>query len=123
MAIPVLPDDSLRVRDRYHRIRRVVTVLVCVGLLVQGGGNRLFEEQARGSWRAWGLAFAAGMIFHLAACILFARVKGRSSWFGLVGVFGVFGVLWLFLMDSQCHRCGRREGKSCRECPNCGAPM
>jgi len=123
MAIPVLPDDSIRVRDRYHRIRRLVVFLVGIGVIFQLTGRQIFFATDGGSRWGWEEAWMAGTIFPVAACVLFARLKGRGSWFGLVGVFGVFGVLGLVLMDSQCHRCGRREGKSCRECPSCGAPM
>lgn len=121
MALPTLPEESVRVRERYRRIKRLVTFLVAIGLGLQIFGRRLLRDAVPPM--DWMGCWVAGTLFHLAACVLYIRVKGRKPWLGVLGVLGVFGVLALVCMENECHRCGRRESKRVGECPSCGAPM
>jgi hypothetical protein len=123
VALPVLPEDSQRVLARFRRLQILITSLVLVGLIVQGVAQEVLRERGEPIGRAWLEAGLAGNLFHLAACVLFVRLKGRSPWLGMIGILGIIGVLILFFLENECHRCGRREKKSVRQCPSCGAPM
>jgi hypothetical protein len=123
VALSSIPEDSRRVLARFRRLQVLVTALVVLGLVVWGAGQEALRWRGAPSGRAWLEAGLAGMLFHLGACVLFVRLKGRSPWLGVIGLLGIVGVFILFFLENDCHRCGRREKKSCRECPSCGAPM
>ncbi|MBI4612353.1 MAG: hypothetical protein HY720_01960 [Planctomycetes bacterium] len=53
----------------------------------------------------------------------YARMKGRSAAWGLLGALSIIGVIILGLIEKICRHCKHPAGYSTRKCPNCGAPM
>jgi predicted alpha/beta hydrolase len=51
---------------------------------------------------------------------LYAKMKGRSPWWGVVGLFSCVGLIVLYFLPTECHNCHTEvKGKTCHEC---GAP-
>ena len=62
-----------------------------------------------------------GLVLLLTGLALYASMKGRSKWWGALGLFNLLGLLVLALISKYCRNCGQRE-KS-KICQNCGGPV
>ena len=67
--------------------------------------------------------FNATLLLLMAAVGSFARSKGRSDWFALLGAFNVIGLIAVMAAKKQCRRCGHRGVWNANACVECGAPL
>lgn len=78
-------------------------VLGCLGLLLQGVGSALFQVRSRSD-----TAIALGVLVSLLGAIaigvggcFLAVGRGRSLWFGLLGVISPLGLLFLCVLEDR----------------------
>jgi hypothetical protein len=113
-----------QVRSRFRLLKGAVTLALLLGFLLNIGGRNLARwvdgEDSRGLAAALRVA---GLRVMLASGVVYARLKGRSGWWGLVGLLGCLGYFVLLFMEKQCLRCGTRSKDRADECPSCGAPV
>jgi predicted cobalt transporter CbtA len=64
---------------------------------------------------------ALGTALLLAGLSFYARMKGRSGWWGLLGFLSILGLVGLAVLPSFCHGCGGTKIKD-KRCQACGAP-
>jgi len=69
------------------------------------------------------VSYGGSVLLLLGAVGCFARAKGRSGAWGLLGLGCVFGLVALYFLPSRCLYCGRLEPRRLLRCPGCGAPV
>jgi hypothetical protein len=113
-----------RVRARFQRTKLLLTIGLMVAFLFVMLGKHAVN------WLGLPDAKATGVLVRLAATVamavigvFYARVKGRSGWWGLIGLLGCIGYFVLLSLEKECHRCGARAKDGVEECPSCEAPM
>lgn len=117
------PFEPFRIRDRYARWKWIAYFLMLAGFAALLLARRWFHESIAGQRLVPGLAVFLSVVFAVAASTLYARIKGRSSWLGLLGIMNIVGYLVLVFMKKRCHRCGVLSPDSIDDCPSCGAPI
>src|SRR5262245_32556177 len=90
------------VRSRFRRFKVLVALALFTGLLL----NLYARNIARGLGPGdKGVAVAVqigGFLLMLGSGIFYARLKGRSGWWGLIGLLGCIGFFVLLFLDKQC---------------------
>jgi len=112
-ANTVDPETARVIRERIHRLNRNSLLIGGPALLIQSGA-----QAATGPVKAIVLLTGTGMLIY--GLSLYARMRNRNPWWGLVGLFSCLGMLVLLLLPKKCHHCGATtKGKTCDAC---GAP-
>lgn len=80
-------------------------VLSTLGLLLEGVASGLLATKTR-SWidaveAAFWVTLSLGIIAMGIGCAFFAVGKGRSPWYGLLGVFQPMGLLFLCVLEDR----------------------
>jgi len=101
------------IRRRIKSLNRQSLALGAPGLVLQGVGNVM--HGATGT-----LIQIAGAALLVVGLSTYARMRGRSPWFGALGLLSCIGIIALALLPKRCHHCGATtKGASCAAC---GAP-
>jgi cytochrome bd-type quinol oxidase subunit 2 len=110
-------------RRRYSRVKRLALFLASVGFVAQMVARTWFRAAAAGERDEplW-MALAATLLVLLTS-VVYVRVKGRSAWWGLLGLLSIFGFVTLLCLERCCHRCRRKVPVSAESCPDCNAPV
>ena len=66
------------------------------------------------------LVMGLGTLLLIWGLTYYARMRGQSAWWGLLGLLSCLGMVLLLLLPKECHNCGQRAKGS--TCGNCGAP-
>jgi len=117
------PESDEKLRQRFRCVRIAAYLILVVAFAGQMLARKWFRTAPPGDRGFPIMAFLVSMGFFVFACCLYARVKGRSAWFGLLGLLSLIGCLVLLYMKKSCHRCGTMAKDSADECPRCSAPM
>lgn len=107
----VSPAQAEEIRARIKRLNSLSLALGAPGLLLQAVGNI----------GSSGLAVkVVGAALLVAGLSTYARMRGRSGWFGALGLLSCLGIIFLALLPKRCHHCGATtKGATCTAC---GAP-
>lgn len=116
-----IPDRDLR--RRFGRAKLAASLILVAAFVGQVLARKQFRAAIPGERTLPVLLFAGATLVFVFACCLMARVKGRSSWFGLLGLLNFVGYFFILLMKKACHRCGFLARDSAEECPRCSAPV
>ncbi len=118
--------ESLRERAvrRFRRAKLGLTLLLVAGFLLNMLGDDLVDwlGGAKKGPAAIGMRLSGTMVLVLGG-VFYARLKGRSGWWGLIGLLNCIGYIVLLWMDKICLRCGTRSKDKVEECPACRAPI
>ena len=111
---PTLDPQTARViQERIQRLNRNSLLIGGPGLLIQSGA-----QTATGGAKALAFLVGTGMLIY--GLSLYARMRNRNPWWGLLGLLSCLGMVILLLLPKKCHNCGATtKGKTCDEC---GAP-
>ena len=109
---------------RFRRAKLVLLLVLLAGLLLNILGDDLVVGLggAKKSPAAVG-ARLSGVAVLILGGVFYARLKGRSGWWGLIGLLGCIGYGVLLWMEKSCLRCGTRSKDKVEECPTCRAPL
>ncbi|HEX7899817.1 MAG TPA: hypothetical protein VF950_18755 [Planctomycetota bacterium] len=69
------------------------------------------------------MAVFAGLVLYCGALAAYARHKGRSFAWGLMGLSCVLGLIVLRFLPKRCRGCERACRGGTFDCPGCGAPI
>lgn len=112
-ANAVDPETARVIRERIQRLNRNSLLIGGPGLLIQSGA-----QGATGAAKA--IALLVGTALLIYGLSLYAKMRNRNPWWGLLGLFSCLGMLALLLLPKKCHHCGATtKGKTCDAC---GAP-
>lgn len=110
---PLTPDRANEISRTIGRLNNLSLLLGGSGLLVQvvgnlsGGVTGVVLMLVGTGLLIWGLTY-------------YARMRGQSPWWGLLGLLSCIGMFILLLLPKTCHNCGQRvKGLACG---TCGAP-
>lgn len=107
------PARANEISRTISRLNNLSLLLGGPGLLLQGAGNV-----------TGGVVGAVMMLVGTALLIwgltYYAKMRGQSPWFGLLGLLSCVGMVILLLLPKNCHNCGQSvKGVACG---HCGAP-
>ena len=105
--------DAKRIARRIAKLNRNSLLLGVPGLVLQGVGNAMGGVSGT-------LIGVLGLAMLVAGLTLYARMRGQSPWFGLLGLLSCIGMVVLVLLPKKCHHCRARIKGT--QCAACGAP-
>lgn len=109
---------------RFRRAKFLLTTALVVGFLLNMLGGFVVEWLGGSKKGPTALALRfSGTALLVGGGIFYARLKGRSGWWGLIGLLNCIGYCVLIFMDKICLRCGTRSKDKLEECPTCRAPI
>lgn len=111
--------DSRRTADiqqELDRLNRKSLALALVGFVLQGVGRGLADG-------AGVLLIFVGAGFFVAGLASYARMRGQSPAFGLLGLLSCLGFLILYFLPKQCLDCQTSHSYRAKQCKRCGAPL
>ena len=102
---PPLPGEevgttSLRVL-RPREVSVTTKLMLGIGFLSQFGSYFMQYADAPGMQAARPFVALIGAAVFLAGCVCVARTKGRSGWFGLLGIFSILGLGALCALEDK----------------------
>lgn len=109
----VAPARAELIRQRIARLNRNSLQLGGAGFLLQAMGRNV-------SGLGGSMVVLVGSAAFVTGLVLYAQMRGRSGWWGLLGLLSCVGLLVLLVLPKYCHHCGRVAKGS--ECSHCGAP-
>jgi hypothetical protein len=110
---PLDPAAAQAIQARIQRLNGISLGLGIPGLLIQFAGMA-FDASIRPLFQLVG----GGLL--IAGLTFYARMKGRSGWWGLMGLLSILGLIILAVLPAHCHNCGQTvKGNRCKQC---GAP-
>jgi hypothetical protein len=108
------PERAAEIQAKIKRLNSISLGLGVPGLVLQAVGNMSIGGQT-GT-----IVTGVGLILLIIGLSFYAKMKGRSGWWGVLGLLSILGLIALAVLPSNCHGCGQRvKGK---RCPSCGAP-
>lgn len=121
-SFPADPGEE-RVRRRLVRVQWTSSLLLVAALIAQLLARKWFRAAPPAGRGLPILVMLGTVLVFVFACALHARVKGRSAWFGLMGLLHLVGYLFICFMKRGCHRCGTLAKDWADTCPACGGPI
>ena len=125
--------EKVEIRRRLRNLNLVSFLFGLPGLALQLYGNVLMRGAQGAIERGQEVAAAGvglGVLVSLAGTVLLivglafnARLKGRSGWWGLMGLLSCIGLLVLCFIGKKCPHCGKESSYRARECLECQSPM
>lgn len=113
-----------RAARRFRRAKLLLTALLIVGFLLNLLGDDLVGWLGGAKKGPVALSLRlSGTALLVAGGIFYARLKGRSGWWGLIGLLNCIGYFVLLYLDKICLHCGARSKDKGEECPHCRAPI
>src|SRR6266436_3024306 len=109
----VSAEEAERIRAEIKRLNRISLSLGAPGLLLQVVGNAM-------GGRGGGLVTLLGFALLVTGLAFYARMRGRTGWWGAAGILSCLGMILLYFLPKHCHHCSARITGS--ECAKCGAP-
>lgn len=107
------PELARQIGARIAQLNRNSLLFGVLGIAVQGSAQ--FVGGPVG-----GLLALGGAVVFIYALSLYARMRNRNPWWGLLGLASCLGFLILLVLPKHCHNCGvQTKGKTCERC---GAP-
>lgn len=128
---PATEEEKGEIKRRLRNLNVISFLLGIPGLALQVAGNvmsraqphpHLDSTEAAAALGGLGIAlFGTGLL--IAGLAFSARVKGRSGWWGLLGLLSCLGLLVLYFIPKLCSHCRSSVSYSKNQCPNCEAPV
>jgi hypothetical protein len=107
------PAEAERIRREIQRLNRTSLLLGAPGLLLQ-----IVGQMMGGTTGA--IVGLVGFALLVTGLTFYARMRGRSPWWGAAGIASCIGMLLLYVLPKHCHHCkARTTGPTCDKC---GAP-
>jgi hypothetical protein len=107
------PETARAIKERIQRLNRNSLLIGGPGLLIQSAA-----QGTTGPTKAVVLLVGTGLLIY--GLSLYAKMRNRNPWWGLLGLFSCLGMLFLLVLPKKCHHCGATtKGKTCDAC---GAP-
>ncbi len=107
------PELARQIGARIRRLNSSSLIFAVIGLTLQGAA-----QLVRGFNGA--LCALGGTALFIYALSLYARMRNRNAWWGLLGLASCLGFLALLVLPKHCHHCGATT--KARTCARCGAP-
>lgn len=114
--------DLDAIRKRYRLWKIVTFALMTAGFVLLWTGQS-WSRSLKIDRNVRALMLVGSFGFAMTGAALYARMKGRSVWFGLLGLLSCIGYLILLFLRKSCHHCGRTAGPFAGECAECRAPV
>ncbi len=111
----VTQEEAAEIERRLKTLNTRSIAFGAPGLLLQGAGGMLSSGQGP-------LLRVLGLALMVTGLTYYARMRGRSPWFGLLGALSCVGALVLSRLPKNCVRCNAAVGAS-PQCRACGAPV
>ena len=129
---PATEEEKAEIKRRLRKLNVISFLLGIPGIALQVAGNvvarvhpqhrDLNAAEAAAALGGLGIALiGTGLL--IAGLAFSARVKGRSGWWGLLGLLSCIGLLVLYFVPKICSRCRSSVSFSKNQCPNCEAPV
>ena len=113
----VSPAEADAIRKRIASLNSRSLLIGTIGIVMQVCGRSM---SATGDGATGALLTLVGTATLIVGLIYYAQMRGRSGWWGLLGLLSCIGIVFLLLLPKRCHHCHRTvKGK---ECGLCGAP-
>jgi hypothetical protein len=113
------PAKADEIARRIRKLNGISFLFGVPGLLLQSYGNMM-----RGAGGPGAVTGAPIMLLGTALLIVgltfYARMRGQSPWFGLVGLLSCIGLIILVVLPKKCLGCGQTVKGAV--CAACGAP-
>jgi len=107
------PQRAAEIQAKIKRLNGISLGLGIPGIVLQIAGNAIGGNGGSG-------VLVLGTVLLLVGLSFYARMKGRSGWWGLLGFLSILGLIALAVLPSYCHGCGAKV--SGKRCLACGAP-
>ncbi len=109
---------------RFRRAKFLLTSALVAGFFLNLLGDDVVGWLGGAKKGPLGLSLRLlGTLILVTGGVFYARLKGRSGWWGLIGFLNCIGYCVLVWMDKICLRCGTRSKDKFEECPSCRAPI
>jgi len=108
--------EAAAIARRLKQLNGRSIALIGPGLILQIIGG-LVSDDALGP-----LVRVLGVVLMTIGLTFYARVRGRSPWFGLLGILSCVGAAVVSRLPKNCVHCRANVGAS-PECVACGAPV
>ena len=108
--------EAAAIARRLKQLNSRSIALIGPGLILQIIGG-LVSDDALGP-----LVRLLGVVLMTIGLTFYARVRGRSPWFGLLGILSCVGAAVVSRLPKNCVHCRASVGAS-PECVACGAPV
>ena len=110
---PITPARRAAVEKELKRLNSLIFVACVPGLVLQGLGQ---DGQYPLLWPVGWFLFAVGVAFY-------ARSRGRSLVWGLLGALSCIGMLILAFLPKGCLNCASRSSYKAKSCERCTGPL
>jgi hypothetical protein len=108
--------EAAAIARRLKQLNQRSIALIGPGLILQIIGALIANDVLGPSLRL------VGVVLMTIGLTFYARVRGRSPWFGLLGILSCVGAAVVSRLPKNCAHCGAAVGAS-PECRTCGAPV
>ena len=115
-AVTVSPEQATAIQRELKRLNGLSFSLAIPGFILQVMG------QNQAGFLGW-LISLAGTTLVIGGLTFYARMRGRSPVFGLLGLLSCLGLLVLYFLPKSCLSCRLEQGYSTRQCTRCNAPL
>jgi|SRR5688572_13452371 len=123
---PLSDAEKLDIKGKIRLQRRASLFMVVVGsiLLAMGTAVGKGDRSISSDSRSLGYLFAlVGVLLLIEGMAVASVSKGRSAWWGLVGLLTWPGLVVVHCLGKNCMRCGSPGGSSAKQCDRCGGPL
>ncbi len=105
---PISEDEAAELKEKFKTENRKSLGLGIFGLVLQMAG---------------GIFALFGTVMLIAALVFYAKMRGRSPWWGAFGLLSILGFAVLYFLGKVCSRCEAKNGHRDDTCEQCGAPL
>lgn len=110
---PPLPTEGSSAAGMRQMLPREITLatklLLLIGFVAQFGSHFMQYASAEVVQSARFIVALIGSALFIIGCVKFSRTKGRSAWFGLLGIFNILGLGVLCALEERQSSKGGRE--------------
>ena len=124
----VTPEEAAALRSRIRKLNLLSFAFALPGLGMQFGARFLVgtpstQEEALAQASLLLLIQLLGVALLIVGLGFYARMRGRSWAFSLLGLLSCIGLLVLYFLPKRCLHCNTSHSYRVKECTSCGGPL
>jgi hypothetical protein len=119
----ISPEEALAIKKEISRLNLLSFAFAVPGLVLLGAAGAVSGENVEENRGTVLILRLAGAVLFMIGMTAYARMRGRSGRWGLLGFLSCLGFLVLYFLPKRCRHCRSNASFRARECRNCGAPV
>ncbi|WP_437292638.1 hypothetical protein [Sorangium sp. So ce426] len=109
----ISPEQRLEIQKKLSRYSNLSLLCGVPGFLLQSVGRAMDNAAIS----------LLGVALFITALVYYAKMRGRSGAWGIVGVVTCVGLALLYFLPKHCLNCAAKHSYRTKGCDRCGAPL